>query len=1218
MAADSKGGASPTGNPKLRSLRPRFVEAEHGLYVSLLTRDITGDEPSQNIAVAGAYGSGKSSVLEGLLAELKAESVDAIQVSLATLNQSREALLEVSGEATLTAALEKEVVKRLLYSAKPSQIPRSRFNRIGGFRPWPAAGLAAVTSALVVGAAETLGVSLPLDQLVAAQDWWGWLGPALDLLSVGALTFGGQAALSSFRLSQIAVGPATLSLDDKDGNYFDHFLDEIIYFFQRTKIRVVLFEDLDRFNDPGIFLALRELNNLLNSSQQVDQGVTFVHAIRDSLFVQAIEEPDGHTANAGLPDAHARHGADSAASDRAKFFDLIVPVVPFISHEVAADLLLTALGDLPDQLMPSRALVTLAGRHFTDMRVLLSIRNEFEVFAAELLEKSAVRGLTADQLLAMVIYKHVHLDDFERIRTGESKLDAAVDRIRSAVVDMVAAADTAIAEFEDAIETGSGVDRRAKAAGERLLGQLDIGLRFRGWGAAQSVTIDGTKAFQRADVPTRDFWTAMAESESPKLHLQSPHGGIEVVAADVATLLGADRNPKAWTRSQLQRDRQRLAGLKEARAWLLNATFADLLTGPFPAATLTEGQTWTRIAEVCGEALGPGLPFELMRNGYLDQNFALYTTKFHGTILSADARSYLMQYVDRHRSEPLFALSGEDVDQILDRLGDELLNDPSALNVAIVDRLLETQDPRLPVLLETVDQAKEFLLTYLANGRSGEELLRRVASKRVDILDVISSASSLSEAERRNALSICLSALSGDLNYAVSAPTADLLSQSLDAMPVLEAEVEPHVAVAISDLLASNDLKVGDLSRVVEPLRAEVASSGCFAISRSNLEAITQRTGEVGLDTVGGMDDGVGRYLIANMSEYLAAVSESPVASIVDQPSNLDEVVRAIVDNDSSDLGAALGLLADGVTYDDLSVAPEAAFADLAGAGAFTLSRANVTQYVDSVGAIDAALAARLAQVRAIEVAEDGADDEEESARQKLATLIVASDQLDTAAKVPLVVSLRTSTALDVDGLGLVDPDLAADLLAEGEIADDLATFNALAPGPWPVFEACASRSSAFGSFANDLTFTDELLGKLLGSRGINDAIKKTLLSKFDAFETVIGSDSAVAWMAASSRLHVPLTAAQLTTLAQAGARSEQLIDFVKSGKARLTATDLVAVLAHCDKPYSGLAAANGATFTVPYADDFRTVLQTLKSGGVVKDFHKKRMRDQFEVQMAG
>ena len=220
--------------------------------------------------------------------------------------------------------------------------------------------------------------------------------------------------------------------------------------------------------------------------------------------------------------------------------------------------------------------------------------------------------------------------------------------------------------------------------------------------------------------------------------------------------------------------------------------------------------------------------------------------------------------------------------------------------------------------------------------------------------------------------------------------------------------------------------------------------------------------------------------------------------------------------------------------------------------------------------------------------------------------------------KALLVESLQISTTLDIDDLDLVDPDLAANLLGAGAIADDLVTFNALAQGPWPVFEACVSRSAAVDAFASDITFTDDLLAKLLGSKCISDPTKKNLLSKFSVFEPVLGSESAVAWIEASSSLDVALTAAQLTTLAQAGARTEQLIESVQSAKPPLTASDLVAVLAHCDGPYSGLATTNGATLIVPYAPNYRTVLQTLMTGGVVKEFQKKRMRDQFEVHMAG
>lgn len=1223
--------STAAGNPNLNSFRPRYIESSHSLYVSLLAKGLVGTAPSQNIALSGAYGSGKSSVLEGLLKELDDKSVPAIQVSLATLNQSRSSLLAVAGERTLTAALEKEVVKRLLYSVKPQRIPRSRFNRIGAFRPAPAAGLSAVAGALVVGAATTFGVELPFTQLVDAKDWWRWTGFAADFLGSSALAFAGQGALSSFRVSQIAVGPATLSLDDKNGNYFDHYLDEIVYFFERTGTRVVLFEDLDRFDDSGIFLALRELNNLLNNSQQVSQPVSFVYAIRDSMFVEAVrvtapdaDEPavmdaDASDPRPALTDAHAKYSAELAASDRAKFFDLIVPIVPFISHEVAADLLLETLRELPERLLPSRPLVAMAGRHFTDMRVIHSIRNEYEVFAAELLDKSAVKGLSRDQLFATVLFKHLHLDDFERIRTGESLLDTVVDKVRQWVGATVTKLDEAIAAAEDAIESSLAVDRRAAVAGDRLLKRIDASFRFFGQGPAQSLSVPGAKAFPRDEVVTRAFWEALAGSADQSLTVQSSQGDRAIAAADVKTFLESDSDPKAWLRSELQSDRRKLERLKEARTWVRTASFADLLGGPFPIVQLEPGHLWHHLATECQAVFDDELTFELIRSGYLDQNFAIYTTKFHGAMLSAEARSYLMQYVDRHRNDPLFELSKHDVEEIVSRLGDTFLTDVSSLNVAVVDHLLATDAPELPALLEATGQAGDFVATYLANGTSADALLRRISPARADILDIVAASASSSETERRAYLNSCLPALSGDVDYTISTKTAELLSATVDTLPVLEEPLESTASAAVAHLFAANGLKVANLVRVVEPLRADLANGGCFTISRANLEAITQRPTAVGLDTLGGLVDGVGRHMLSDLNQYLAAVNEEPAGSIVDEGENLDAVVRAVVTNDPSGLSAALSSLKPGVQYQDLARAPEEAYTDLAAAGAFTPSRVNVSQYISVVGKIDSSLAIQLEHARAIAVVETDEDDaDEEAARQALAAAVATSDHLTSDAKLDLIVSVETRGTLRVTDLGLSDVALARGLLSAGEIDDDAATFTALAAGPWPVFEACAGVSKAFGDLIDTLPFTDELLSKVLLSSQVPDAAKRSIVTKFDAFQPVLGGMSAGAWMTATSQLSLRLAPAQVAVLGQLGAPAKQVLDFVLNERARLSGTEMVAILAYCGPPYSSLATANGAALTVPHSEALRGVLQTLKAANVVKDFRKKTLREQFDVHMAG
>ena len=50
----------------LRSLAPSYDEAQHGLYVQALVRALRDQDDVRNIALTGAYGTGKSSVLQHL------------------------------------------------------------------------------------------------------------------------------------------------------------------------------------------------------------------------------------------------------------------------------------------------------------------------------------------------------------------------------------------------------------------------------------------------------------------------------------------------------------------------------------------------------------------------------------------------------------------------------------------------------------------------------------------------------------------------------------------------------------------------------------------------------------------------------------------------------------------------------------------------------------------------------------------------------------------------------------------------------------------------------------------------------------------------------------------------------------------------------------------------------------------------------------------------
>ncbi|WP_445262397.1 YobI family P-loop NTPase, partial [Pseudomonas sp. EA_15y_Pfl1_P102] len=140
----------------------------------------------------------------------------------------------------------------------------------------------------------------------------------------------------------------------------------------------VLFEDIDRFNDSHIFETLRALNTLLNASPQIKKPIRFIYAIKDSIFDRIGLDIEGRRPNTEVLTTHEPAQAEAIRANRTKFFDLVIPVVPFITHRSARNLALQLLGQIEHKVAPE--LLDLATQYVPDMRLLKNIRNEFIVF----------------------------------------------------------------------------------------------------------------------------------------------------------------------------------------------------------------------------------------------------------------------------------------------------------------------------------------------------------------------------------------------------------------------------------------------------------------------------------------------------------------------------------------------------------------------------------------------------------------------------------------------------------------------------------------------------------------------------------------------------------------------------------------------------------------------------------------------------------------------
>ncbi|MFI7449597.1 hypothetical protein ACIBQX_19020 [Nonomuraea sp. NPDC049714] len=244
--------ASQPDVPVLRSLGPTYEKNLHGRHAAVLLKILTDKSANaaRNIALAGHYGSGKSSVIRGVQEELDKRKISWVNLSLSSLgvgDTKRARIQDDTTPAPLTNLIQKEIVKQFLYRKAPADMPGSRYFRIDSFRPWRAAvwsALAAVGSfvvAVLLGLVERVKKVGP-QAMVTSHDWVPWVIVAGLGVFLGMICFLGLRALQSrVRVESVSAGGAAVTLRAKENSYFDEYLDEIVYFFQKTRTQVAIF-----------------------------------------------------------------------------------------------------------------------------------------------------------------------------------------------------------------------------------------------------------------------------------------------------------------------------------------------------------------------------------------------------------------------------------------------------------------------------------------------------------------------------------------------------------------------------------------------------------------------------------------------------------------------------------------------------------------------------------------------------------------------------------------------------------------------------------------------------------------------------------------------------------------------------------------------------------------------------------------------------------------
>lgn len=402
------------------------------------TIDSTG---INNIALTGSYGSGKSTILQ-TFRSLHTE-YEYLNISLASFNNKQIKDDDEQDEnkkrlkrEELERLLEVSILQQIFYHVKPSDIPESRFKRIINIPAWKLWGISLGFTVWLFSIVLLIKYNY-LDKLNPSKwnvnnsvDWFSIFIFLITFLGIGLFSKAIVELFSNSKISKVNIKGELELGESITKSVFNEHLEEILYFFERTKYNVVIIEDLDRFDSTDIFTKLREINILLNNSKLINREIKFVYAVGDDLF--------------------------SDKKERVKFFEYIIPVISFINSSNAEEQLKRLIKEsgLSVDIFPKEFLSdVITFIDDIDMRLLINIFHEFVIYRNTLKPEFIKKE---EELFSIIVYKNIDPEDFNKLNSKEGKLYRLITNKGKYLVDLISEIDNLIEQKTQEIKNIEG------------------------------------------------------------------------------------------------------------------------------------------------------------------------------------------------------------------------------------------------------------------------------------------------------------------------------------------------------------------------------------------------------------------------------------------------------------------------------------------------------------------------------------------------------------------------------------------------------------------------------------------------------------------------------------------------------------------------------------------------------------------------------------------
>ena len=658
---------------KYEDLAPKDDVLKADAYLTALDWALSNDK-IYNIALTGSYGSGKSSILNTY--QKNRSHNHYLNISLASFYDNQKTDIPIIGEDNKDQnstkdsivnfedlEIEKSILQQMFYKVKHSKIPYSRFRKLKNTTYKKIFGILLVTLLTVVLGSIVLfpnvinNLSNNYDIFIKTYKFnkiiiislYGIFG----LLILVELAFVIRYFSTKIRLSKLSFQKLELETDKLNEDcVFNKYLDEILYYFEVTKYNVVFIEDLDRFNNTRIFIKLRELNSLLNNSEQINRKIVFIYAIKDDMFKN---------------------------KERTKFFDFIIPVIPVINSSNSGNKLLEKIEKGKFETEISKEYINAISVYIDDMRVLTNIYNEFVLYKNILTDVS----LKSILIFSLIVYKNLYPNDFAELQYGRGLVYKAFESKKEFITKQVNNLKKERKELQIKLES---IESDTLAS----IVELKSSLIYNMMDGFYNVTeiCEGNKSYPIEKYMKDSFDLSTLADKELNIRYNIGHYNNRSMPSSLKkadsksgsekTFLERWNYLKGMSLKHKEELKNKIEDNKKEESELVSKKLKYLLN-------------MYNIKEVLIDDVFKEKPIAyLLRNGYIDETYENYLTYFYPNSLTAKDMNFILGIRNHEGFEFSYELTK--IKQIFYKLNEHEYRQPEILNIALLDYLFTDID----------------------------------------------------------------------------------------------------------------------------------------------------------------------------------------------------------------------------------------------------------------------------------------------------------------------------------------------------------------------------------------------------------------------------------------------------------------------------------------------------------------------------------------------